>query len=84
MLHLRKKNYDKAIEFASKIVSDDLSYKHQLKSFYLKLYYELNEDQPFYSHIDSYRHFVKNDKLLSENSREYIMNYILFSKNFST
>lgn len=80
LFHLRKKNYDAAIEFASKVVSDDLSYKHQLKSFYLKIYYELNEDQPFYSHIDSYRHFVKNDKLLGEDSREYIMNYISFSK----
>lgn len=80
LLHLKKKNYDKAIVSASKIVSDDLSYKHQLKSFYLKIYYELNEDQPFYSHIDSYKHFVKNDKLLSKDSREYIMNYIYFSK----
>ncbi len=80
LLHLRKKEFDNAIEYASKVISDDLSYKHQLKSFYLKIYFEMNEDQPFYSHIDSYRHFVKNDKLLGEDSREYIMNYISFSK----
>ena len=80
LLQLRKRNYDRAIEFASRIVSDDLSYKHQLKSFYLKVYYELGEVQPFYSHVDSYKHFVKNDKLLSGDSREYIMNYIYFSK----
>ena len=80
LLQLRKRNYDRAIEFASRIVSDDLSYKHQLKSFYLKVYYELGEVQPFYSHVDSYKHFVKNDKLLSGDSREYIMNYISLSK----
>lgn len=80
LLNLRKKKFDQAIEHASKVISDDLSYKHQLKSFYLKVYYELNEDQPFYSHVDSYRHFVKNDKLLSRDSREYISNYILLTK----
>lgn len=80
LLQSRKRNYDLAIEFASRVVSDDLSYKHQLKSFYLKVYYELGEVQPFYSHVDSYKHFVKNDKLLSGDSRKYIMNYISLSK----
>ncbi|MBK9334412.1 MAG: hypothetical protein IPM96_18890 [Ignavibacteria bacterium] len=70
------------MEFVSKVISDDLSYKHQLKSFYLKIYFELGEVQAFYSHIDSYRHFVKNDKLISPESREYITNYITLSKTF--
>jgi len=80
LIHLRKKNYDTAMEFVSKVISDDLSYKHQLKSFYLKIYFELGEVQAFYSHIDSYRHFVKNDKLISPESRGYITNYITLSK----
>lgn len=80
LIHLREKNYDTALEFISKVISDDLSYKHQLKSFYLKIYFELGEVQAFYSHIDSYRHFIKNDKLISPESREYITNYITLSK----
>lgn len=76
----QKKDFDKAISFASKIISDEMSYKHQLKSLYLKIFFDINDVQPFYSHIDSYRHFLNNDKELKEENKILISNYILFSK----
>lgn len=80
LYNYRSKNFDKALESAAKIISDDTSYKHQLKSLYLKIYFDMNEVQPFYSHVDSYKHFLGNDKMLKEENKKFIMNYIQFSK----
>lgn len=75
-----KNDYSRSIDYASRITTDDLSYKHQIKSLYLKIYFDLNEVQPFYSHIDAYKHFVNNDKQLPEENKNYILNYINYTK----
>lgn len=80
LFHYWKKNFDESIKFASEVKTADLSYKHQIKSLYLKIYFDLNEDRPFYSHVDSYKHFVNNDKLLPGENKNYILNYIQLTK----
>ncbi len=80
LLNYHHKNYDKALLQASKVKTDDHSYKHQLKSLYLKIYFEMNDAEPFYSHIDSYKHFLQNDKNISEQMKLSLLNYVNFSK----
>lgn len=80
LYHYRMGNYSIALEFASKIISDEMSYKHQLKSLYLKIFFDMNEIQSFYSHVDSYKHFLNNDKMLRKENKNVILNYILFAK----
>lgn len=75
-----KGDYKRSLEQASKISTNDLSYKHQLKSFYLKIYFDMNEQESFYSHVDSYKHFIKKDDNLPKNSLVFIKNYINFTK----
>ncbi len=74
------KEFSKALDLAAKVKTDDLSYKHQLKSLYLKIYYDLNEVEPFYSLIDSYRHFITSDENTSGQLKLAINNYMNFSK----
>lgn len=72
--------YNDALNWAAKVRTDDLSYKHQLKSLYLKIYFDMNDIEPFYSHIDSYRHFLLNEKHIPELTRDVIGNYVNFAK----
>lgn len=74
------KDYSKSLDLAGKVKTDDLSYKHQLRSLYLKIYFDLNETETFYSHIDSYRHFIAGSNNVSEHLRVTINNYVNFAK----
>lgn len=72
--------YNNALDWAAKVKTDDLSYKHQLKSLYLKIYFDMNETEPFYSHVDSYKHFLMNQKHIPEVTRDVIGSYVGFAK----
>lgn len=80
LLFYNQKEYGNAITEAAKVKTDDLSYKHQLKSLYMKIYFDMNETEPFYSHIDSYRHFIVNEKKIPEATKKNISSYITFTK----
>jgi hypothetical protein len=74
------KNFSEALNLAAKVKTDDSSYKHQLKSLYLKIYYDLNETEPFYSHVDNYKHFISSEKNVGEQVRLNVNNYINYAK----
>ncbi len=74
------KEYEKALEMAAGIISDEMTYKHQLKSLYLKIYYEMNEAEPFYSHIDGYKHFINSERYVTAPTKPVFLNYINFAK----
>jgi homoserine dehydrogenase len=80
LFNYHKRDYSKAIEEASKVKADDLSYKHQLKSLYLKIYFDMNNYESFYSHVDTYKHFIKFDKHVTQANKEVLSNYINFTK----
>jgi hypothetical protein len=80
LLCYHKEDYDSALTELSKITTDDMTYKHNSKSLYLKLYFDLNEIEPFFSHVDSYRHFIAKNKLVFEKIKDPVNNYITFAK----
>lgn len=80
LLCYHKKEFSGALKEAAKVKTDDQSYKHQLKSLYMKIYYDMNEIEPFYSHIDSYRHFLLNEKRIPEATKKNISSYITYTK----
>lgn len=75
-----KGDYDGAFRNLSKVTTDDMTYKHNVRSLLLKLYFESNEIEPFLFHIDSYKHFITGNKLVFEKIKDSINNYINFSK----
>jgi len=74
-----KKDYDSALRELSAINVDDMTYKHNTKSLYLKLYFELNDIETFLSHVDSYKHFIAKNKLVFDKIKDSINNYIIFA-----
>lgn len=80
LMYYHKKDFGSALQWAAKVKTDDQSYKHQLKSLYLKVYFDMNDVESFYSHVDSYRHFLLNQKSIPEDTRNVIGNYLNFTK----
>ena len=74
------KDYENALNELALVTSEEISFKHNVKSLTLKIYFELNETEPFYSHIDSYKHFILKNKNIYDKLREQVNNYINFSK----
>lgn len=81
-----KNKYTDALEKLAKVIYDSVFdggifvFKVRLKILYLKIIYELNEHELFYSNIDSFRHFVSNNKTLVINEKERIFNFISYFK----
>lgn len=75
-----EKNYDSSLRELAKITSGILQFKLNIKSLTLNIYYDLNETEQFYSHVDTYKHFILKNKLVHERIRGYINNYINYSK----
>ena len=81
VLEFTKNNYTEALEILGKSGSiKNAFYKAATKQLSLKIYYELKWFAPAYDLLDSYKHFIKTDKLLPE---MYITNSNLFIKYYS-
>jgi hypothetical protein len=78
--HYWKKKYEESLVELSMVSSEEFAFKHNIKSLTLKIYYDLNETEPFYSHIDTYKHFILNNKIVHDKVRQQVNNFINYSK----
>jgi len=65
LLYFEKKQFNKAMTCLNKIKFDQFVLKIDMKNLQLKLAYELEHFESAVSMIDSYKHFLKNNTLLS-------------------
>lgn len=79
LLYFEKKNYPKAQALLNKIKFDQFVYKLDMKNLQLKLSYELGQFESAISMIDTYKHFLKNNALISESRRTLHNNFINFA-----
>ena len=66
MIEFKKKNFEKALEYLSKVEIIFFYFKYHLKILYLQVYYELNYTEQAISMIDSFKHFLKNNKYVPD------------------
>jgi hypothetical protein len=78
--HFWHNDLEKSLVELSKVTSEEFVFKQNIKSLMLKIYYELNETEPFYSHIDTYKHFILNNKNVHDKVRGQVNNFINYSK----
>lgn len=79
MLYFEKKMYGKALDYINKVKFDQFVYKLDMKNLQLKINYELEQFESAISVIDTYKHFLKNNVLISENRRimhSHFLNFI--------
>ncbi len=77
------KNFEKSLEFLSKVKYSEIYLKTELRCLSAVLYYELEMDDLLLSHIDSFRHFLVNDKLIPDERKESYSIFIKYTKNLS-
>lgn len=76
LLNFEKKNFGKALTFINKIKFDEFVYKIDMKNLQLKISYELEHYESSISIIDTYKHFLKNNVLLTESRRVLHNNFV--------
>jgi hypothetical protein len=69
-LEFHKGKYESSLDYLNKIkfdsfVKDWYLPKANINNLRLMNYFELNETEPFFSLVDSYKHFLKDNKILS-------------------
>lgn len=80
MAHINyyKGNYDDALKFNNKINFDMFAFKYDTRLLQFKIYYELGYFNEAYSLIDSHKHFISNNKTVSEHYRQMHTNFLNF------
>lgn len=77
-------NYEKALELCSKIefnnllltTNENLFFKIDIKVLILKCLYELDSVESLISHIDTFKHFLKNSRLIKDIRKKKYMNFL--------
>ena len=83
-LNFLRKNYEAAIEYGNLTIfnelnskhSDNIFFKNDLKRINIECLYELGYYEEVFMQIDSYKHFLKNTKLLPEILRNSRSQYL--------
>lgn len=73
-------NFAKSLEYLSTVKYDEVYQKTELRCLMAQLYYELGLDESLFSHIDSFRHFLLNDRLLPEERKIFFVKFIKYLK----
>ncbi|MEY3051376.1 MAG: hypothetical protein RLY31_1161 [Bacteroidota bacterium] len=83
LLHFYQKNHSKVIELLRSVEYDDPSYNLNSKSMLLQTYYELDEIEPMYSLMDTFRTYLNRHKDFPASRRVLYTNLIRFTKQLS-
>ncbi len=78
LLSFERGDYGKALDLLNKIRFDQFIYKLDMKNLSLKIYYELGQYDSALSVIDTYKHFINNNVLVSDNKRVMHSHFISF------
>jgi tetratricopeptide (TPR) repeat protein len=71
-----KGNYEKTLEYFSKLDQTQFIFMKDLKYEYLKCYYALGHTESAISLVDSFRHFVSNNDAVPEFQRVEVLDFL--------
>lgn len=78
LLNIRKGDYDRALEFLSKVRPLDISFKLKINHTLLIIYFLKNEEESFLSLTDSFKHFLRRNKELRNSDKIVYSNFITY------
>jgi tetratricopeptide (TPR) repeat protein len=76
MLYYEKKEFIKALESLSKVSNSFPLFKLATKHILIKIYYETNQYEAFSSLIDTYKHYLKNERIIPDLIKSYHTNFL--------
>jgi hypothetical protein len=75
-----RSDYSLALRLLNQVEFTDVFYQLDSKALLLKCYYELDEFEPLLSLIDSFKIFLRRNKVLSDYQRRVYLNMVKFVK----
>lgn len=78
LLHFEKGNFTDALDLLNRIKFDQFIYKLDMKNLLLKIHYELGQYEAALYAMDSYKHFINNNVLVSDSKRVLHHNFISY------
>jgi hypothetical protein len=82
-LYMYQKKYDKVIEILQTVDYEDFSYNLNSKVMLMSSFYEIDEIEPLYSLMDSFRTYLNRHKDFSTSRRILYTNLIKFTKQLT-
>ncbi|HMS34880.1 MAG TPA: hypothetical protein PKC91_12425 [Ignavibacteria bacterium] len=79
-----KKNYSESLEFLNKVEFIDIRDKLHVRILSAKAYFELNKSELLYYYIDSSKHFIGNNALIENTTKEAYMKFFNYLKRLLT
>ncbi len=79
LLNFEKGAYHKALNSLNRVKFDQSVYKVDIKILQLKINYELEYYESAISIIDTYKHFLNNNQLISESRKSLLNNFLAFT-----
>jgi hypothetical protein len=76
-VHFTRKEFDKALKMLLRVEFNDVYYHLDSKSLLMKVYYEMEEYDGFFSLVDAFKIYLRRNKYISEIQRETYHNFIL-------
>jgi hypothetical protein len=73
-----KSNYTLALQYITSVNYDLFTFKYDVKTLMMQIYYELNYIEEAYNLMDTYKRFLVNNKNVSQSFREWNVNFINF------
>lgn len=75
--------FSKAQSLLNEVVFEDVFYSTEARALLLRIYYELDEIEPLLSLTDSFKIYLRRNKLISENNRHVYLNFVKFITRLS-
>lgn len=82
-LYFYQKKYDKVIELLREVEYEDPTYNLNSKTMLLTTYYEIDEIEPLYSLLESFRTYLNRHKDIPQQRRRNYKNLIKFTKKLT-
>ncbi len=76
-VHFTRKEYDKALKMLLRVEFNDVYYHLDSKSLLMKVYYEMDEYDGFFSLVDAFKIYLRRNKFISDLQRETYHNFIV-------
>jgi hypothetical protein len=76
-VHFTRREYDKALRMLLRVEFNDVYYHLDSKSLLMKVYYEMNEYDAFFSLVDAFKIYLRRNKFISDFQRDTYHNFIL-------
>ncbi len=72
--------FSQSLKLLQQVDFEDVYYQMDAKVLLLKTYYELQEEEPFFSLVDAFHNFIKRNRTISEYQKTAYLNFVKYAK----